>query len=131
MPTIREERLKIWSSIGESMAGADAAGAKLKMDVFCANFQEIQEAVDELSKFKEKIDKEYDDQMKKINTGTSSLNPLQKHLELGGGLSEIEWWRTRELYYFLYRLAHKYKMFPEGTIDYRPERVMKGPKRSK
>jgi len=120
MPTIKDERLKLWSLIGDAMSSGDGAAAKLRMDVFCANFQDIKDAVKELDKFKVTLEREYGKQLARVDQSTKTLNPLQKQVGLGSGIGEVEWWRTRELYYFLYRLAIAHKMFPAGIIDYRP-----------
>ena len=85
MPTIKDERLKLWSLIGDAMASGDGAAAKLRMDVFFANFQDIKDAVKELDKFKAKLEREYAKQLMRVDQSTKALNPLQKQVGSGAG----------------------------------------------
>ena len=121
MPSIKDERLKLWSLVGDAMANGDGAAAKLRMDVFCANFQDIPKAVKEYNAFKAKIDKSYRQQTTGIVKGARALgNPILRNRAEASDFSDLEWWRIRELYYFLYRLGMKYNMFPIGIVDLRP-----------
>lgn len=121
MPTIRDERLKRWTEIGDAMSNANWLDARFKMDVLAANFQDVKEAFEKYNGFKAKLEKEYWAKVAIVERNAKKLdNSLARHKYRGGEYESLEWWRTDELYKFVFRLAVHYKMFPEGIIDHRP-----------
>lgn len=102
------------------MANGDRVTAILRMDVFNANFQNMKEATKLLETFKAKANEDFNKRLIEIQKETEDLNPKLRDEERVRRNEEAEWWRTRELYYFIYRLAIEFKMFPAGVVDYRP-----------
>lgn len=129
MPTIRDERLKRWTEIGDAMSNANWLDARFKMDVLAANFQDVKEAFGKYNGFKAKLEKEYWAKVAIVERNAKKLdNSLARHKYRGGEYESLEWWRTDELYKFVFRLAVHYKMFPEGIIDHRPRGYERTPR---
>lgn len=127
MPTIKDERLKLWSEIGDAMSAGDFEHALLRMDVFAANFQDVknkkgESAFEKWTNFKKTTDAKATTSKKAVRSAlqNQSLNPLQRWEAEGFEIGNINNWATREKYYFLYRLAAEHNMFPSGIIDVRP-----------
>jgi len=86
----------------------------MRMDTFCALFQDIEEAVKELKDFERKVNTEYKRRKALIPNSVEGLNALERYKKTVEKEYELEWWRTREIFNFLYRLAMKYHMFPQA-----------------
>lgn len=125
MTTIKDERLKLWSVIGDAMADGNLPLALLRMRVFAANIQDVKSddggsAFGKWTEFEKTVDNKGVDQRKTVEIEAKNLNPLQRYQAMGIEIAGIDEWAIWEKYYFLYRLAMEHTMFPEGIIDYRP-----------
>lgn len=116
MPTIEDERLKLWSAVGEAMAAGDGASATLRIDVLAANFQDVKKAWEEYNDFKGKVSRDYEKRVVEVGEGAKGKNPIQQYGELGDGIGKLEWWRTRELYFKMYRILTNHNLLPRWGV---------------
>lgn len=113
---IDEVRSNLWNSVSEAMSSLNFDLARSRLDVLKANIQDEKVAWKELQAFETMLEKEYTKHTATITRGEryKGMNPLVKNEAERNDITEMAFWRARELYYFWARLMTKYKLIPQG-----------------